>query len=652
MAFSLRQNKPRLLAIRLTLWSTLLVVAAAIYLQARPVALESGLEFAEGQALDLERDADVLVVIDYEAVEESPDNFEERDFSAAWIELFERQVGPVSVATPESLSADKIDDARLLVITHSIARDMPEVLLERSREHALDGQAVLIDRPQGEARELFGADGGAGHRQGDQITYAADLDESFADDLAHMPLFVDYIGSTGPRDEATTLMAIDGAPVIYASRFGQGAVITVDFDLPRQLVALRQGRPQPDFGLAAPESDRHRSADLVADDDLLGADVPYADLLERFVVFGAIQPYAHIPALWPFPGNMRGAVVFVHGDDLLGDDGAWPLDHERRHQASSTLLTTFDSGLSEEGAESILDRDGQIGLNWRLAHSPDVPTRREGMAGFEPFHRPISLADQRSELSDILPYGSVRSARIHGGLWLDEWDAPWAALDAAGIRQDFSLIAPDHRGYAFGSGLPTRAINQQGLPLRLRTMPIVYPIGAQDGPELETLLADSEERYHQTITVLGDPSRFARQPRMDDFQRWLGYFDAIDRHHHWAPNAADLYEYLRQRRQTPMRSRLHRRVDLPDELASESSDPTASATLLRLTVEAPRPRMTLMIPPRIGDAQFVGALEGTERVGADIVTNVLSTEPVDYSGLTLRQTRLSRGFNNLELYYQ
>ncbi len=653
MAFSLRQNKLRLLPLRLTLWSTLLVIAVGLYLHGHPIALESDLELASGEALDVDRDADILVVIDYDAIKDSPDTFSGRDFSAAWIDLFERQIGPVSVATPESLSADKIDDARLLVITHSVARDMPEVLVQRSREHAIDGQTVLIDRPRGQARQLFGADGNAGTRSAGQITYAAGLDEEIAEVLADMPMLVDYVGSTGPRDEATTLMAVDGAPVIYASSFGDGHVLTVDIDLPRQLVALKQGLPDDDFSVApAEDQTTPTSADLVADADLLGASAPYADLLERFIVFGALQPYAHLTALWPFADFAPGAVVFVHADEILGDDGAWPLEYERRHRASSTLLTTADSGLSEEGAARILDQGGQIGVQWRLPNSADAPSTPEGVAGFEPFRRPVNLDDQRQVLLDTLPHGSIRSARTHRGQWLERWDDPLAAMDHAGIRQDSSLVTPDHRGYAFGTGLPSRAFTHQGMPLSLRTMPIVVPIGADEGPTFDELLADSATRYHQAVAVLADPGRFADRPRMEAFDAWLELFDAIARHAHWAPNMADLDRYARQRRQTPMRSRVHSRVDLPDDFADRSEAPSSPATLLRLTVEAPRADMTLLIPPRIGDAEFIGALEGTERVGADIVTNRLSTEAFTYSGISLRRARLSRGFNNLELYYQ
>ena len=654
MVVSLEKKRFHLLPFRILLWSVLALVLASALIQSNPITLEAELEDSDGIEITNSAEADILVVLDYEAIRQSGSTFGERDFSAAWIDLVEQEVGPTSVATPETLSQDMIDASRMIIVTHSATQEMPDAFLDRLREHALDGNTVLIDRPQGRAREVFSADGDAGSRRGQAITHAAGLGEPFDNQLEQMPLFVDYVGSTSARTDAQTLMSIDGAPVIYAVEFGRGHVVTVDFDLSRQLVALKQGRPAEDFSVPRTGSrtgEMVRTADLIADETLVGAAVPFADLLERFVVYGVIMRFAATPALWAYPDGADGAIIFAHEDSRLGDGGAWKLDYERDQGGTSTLLTTFDSGLTAEGAEAIQDAGGHIGLAWRPIHPSMTRYEPLGIGGFTPFLQPIELPAQRRHLRSILDGGAVGTSRSLQGIWSSEWSAPLEALAEAGIRSDLSYESTTHRGYSFGTGRPFRAMNDRGMPLAIRQYPVTVPLNADEGPDVDELLAASSEGHHQLLTIVTRPSTYADYPDMERFERWLQIFDHAAHYDHRLLNVVGYAQYQRARRSTSVRSRIDRDTDLPEDVQSDETAPDHRGTLLRVTARASRRDIYLLIPEQIGDATFLDALAGTERVGAEIVTSELDTEEISLAGFSLRRVRLRSGFNNLEFYY-
>ncbi len=656
MAVPSRQSKYRVLPFRLTLWSTVVLFFALAGIQQNPMTLSGSWEESSGIELTRDVDADIVVVLDYQAIRQSGSTFDDTDFSAAWIDLIEQEVGPISVATPETLSQDKIDAARVLIVTHSISRDMPQTFLERIRQHALDGHTLVIERPEGQAREIFSSDGDAGLRSGQSITHAEGMGEPYDKQLEEMPLFVDYVGSTSARDdEMQTLLSIDGAPVIYAADFGDGHVITVDFDLGRQLVTLQQGRPNNDFSVPredAISSGSPRTSDLIAGEEMLGAAVPYTDLLARFVVFGVLMRYAGIPTLWSYPNRADGAAVFVHEDGRLGDGGAWKLEYENQRGGSSTLLTTSDSGITTEGAERIEGRGGQIGLAWRPPSPPIARYEPVGIGRFQPLRKPVELAEQRARLGDTLPRGNIRTARSLHGYWAPHWSRAQEMLAAEGIRADVSYESPTHRGYSFGTGLPFRPLSEEGLPLNLRQYPVTVSATANEGPSVESLLKDSAAGHHQLITIATRPSIFADYPDIDNFEQWLETFDYVEEYNHRLLNLSEFAQFRYSRRTSLLRSRVDKRASLPQELRTSETAPGHTATLLRITARTDRRDMALLLPARIGDARYFDALEGRERVGAELVINRLDTEEISMSGFPMRRVPLERGFNNLEFYYR
>lgn len=652
MVVSLRKKRAAIWPYRLGIWSLLLLFFLLRGAHENPIAVDGELSLAEGLEITRAARSDILVVLDYEAIRQSGSTFRTRDFSVVWINLFEQEIGPVSIATPETLSAAQIEDSRITVLTSSVSGDLPPAILERLRTHVLEGNTLIVERPDGRVRELFSANGRAGVRRGQRFTHAEGLREPFAEELRRSPVFTEYIGSTAPKENSTTLLSIDGAPVVYATPFGEGTTITVEFNLGEHLVSLQQGRPDENFQLRELQNrPLPQTALLVADERLLGAPTPYADLLERFLLYGVIMHYAPTPAYWLFPGNHDGAVIFIHEDSRLGDGGGWMLEHETTYGASSTLVTTTDSGLTAEGAERIHRRGGEIGLAWRYPHPSVALYEPYGVGRFLPFRRPIPLEEQLAELRRTLPVNYVRSGRSLDGIWSQNWSEPLAALAEAGIRNDFSYETPGFRGFSFGTGLPFLAVNDQGMPLGIRVFPVISPSNADEGPSLEELLELSQSGHHQLLTIGTHPARFADYPDMEAFEAWLQTFELIQSKNHVIVNALRYDTFQRQRRAGSIRSRYLPRAPLPQAARSSRTAPNHQGRLVRATVEASERGMYLVIPAQIGDAQFLLARGGTERVGSEVVSTAIETEEASIIGFPLRRVPLSQGFNNLEFYY-
>ncbi|MBA2660867.1 MAG: hypothetical protein H0U74_01115 [Bradymonadaceae bacterium] len=649
-----RRKQRRVLPYRVAFWLTMALIATVMYLQRSPIGLDGDPQSSEGLEITREASADVLVVLDYKAIRASGESFETRDWSAVWINIIEQEVGPVTIATPQSLSQQSLSAARVVILTASVANQINDALLPTLRQWVLDGNLLVVDQPEGRLREAFSANGRAGSRRGQQITFARDLPNPFHAQLQEMPLSTSYVGSTAARNDATTLLAIDGAPAIYAATIGTGTVVTIDFNLGEQLVALQQGKPTARFAVKAaarPESSTPSTEDLVLDERLRGASVPYADLLERFIVYGVLMRYAPLPAFWQFPNGAKGAVILVHEDSQLGDGGGWMLEHETTFGAVSTLLTTVDAGLTSEGAAQINKRGGEVGLLWRLASSPAEVREPVGMGRFKPVARPIDLATQLKALKATLPVDFVRSTRTLDGWWSESWSGPFETMAANGIRIDTSYGLRSTSGFAFGTGLPFLAFDSRGMPLGVREMPVIVPAQAIAGPSLEELLRISAEGHHQALTVSMDPALFADFPDAERFEKWLAMFQSVQDAEHVMTSALRFDTYQRNRRAGSIRSRLVERAPLPENARSSATAPNHQGTVLRISAEAKARNMFIVVPQNLGERRFLIARQGAKRVQGELLSTAAVTEPASIVGFELRRIALEQGFNTIDIYY-
>jgi hypothetical protein len=659
--FESRRRQSEYTPVRATIWMLAIIVAVIVYLDNSPLELDNDVELAEGDEVTREADSDVLIVLDYDAIRDSGDTFSTRDWSAAWINLFEQEIGPTSIATPSSLSAEVLDGSRIVVLTASVADQIPAELQERFRQHALDGNLLVVERPRGELREMFSADGRAGERAGQRITFAKGLSDPYNSQLMSMPLSTQFVGSTSARSGAETLLSIDGAPAIYSVPIGDGRVVTIDFDIGEQLVALQQGRPSNDFTVSAEERTLPpKTRDLIMSDKLERSAVPYADVLERFIVWGVIGRYTPVASFWQYPGDANGAIVAIHEDAALGDGGGWMLQHESDQKTTSTLFSTVDSGLTAAGAAVIHRMGGEIGIAWKKQGAPNAIGRRIGAWGVNPFVRPLALEAQLDELRETLPTNYVRSGRVADSWWDERWDWPFRIMAAQDLRVDTSYDPSPNSGYAFGTGFPFLALGDNGLPLGIREIPVVYPAHAVKGPDLAELLVSSRDGHHQTIGWSVDPEMFADYPDMERFELWLEVFELARRYGHVITSATRLDSFQRSRRAGRIQSAIVESAQLPsktelpetDENGEVRSKDLGFGTLLRITVESKRRGLSLVIPTELDGRSFYAARAGVNRVAGELVSGDIESDRARMTGYDVRRIPLDQGFNTIDVYYR
>lgn len=644
---------------RVALWTAVAIVGLLAWLDNSPLHLDTDAKQADIAPSVNKKSADVLVVIDWRAVHDSGSTFRTQDWSAAWVGMLQQEIGPVQVLTPGSLNLDRLDEARVVVLTASVSDSVPASLRKKLRRQALDGKLIVVERPDGELREAFSANGRAGPQRGRSLTFARGLEEPYATQLTEMPVDTEYIGSTSPREGATTLLSMDGAPVVYAAPIGDGTVVTVEFDLGEQLVSLQQGRPTDDFRVEGESPAAGDTAPPTVDalpmapDKTAGAEVPWADLLERFMVHGVIGRYAPLPGLWAFPGGALGAVVPIHCDRRLGDGGGWMLEYEAEQNAASTVLSSVDSGLTAAGAAVMNRRGGEIGLFWRRAGTPEEIEERIGVLGLEPLARPLTLETQIDRLADTIP-GRPRTTKIMGRWWDRDWTAPFLQMAANGIRVDTSY-EPSTAGFSFGTGLPFEVLGPNGLPLGVWEQPVVLPAGDTGGPTLDTLLNASRRGHHQVLTWSLPSSAFADYPDMSRFDDWIGSFETIRRADHLITSVSRLNDYRRKRRASRLNSRLIRDASPPKGKGPQKEGAEAGSgkgLLLRVSVETADGRSSLMVPARIDGHRFDQARRRASRVGGKLVARKLTTEKESIVGYPVRRIPLESGSSRIDVYYQ
>ncbi|MFB6263098.1 MAG: hypothetical protein ABEL76_05655 [Bradymonadaceae bacterium] len=642
------RNASVLLA-RLLLWAPICAAAAVLYVHRHPIELDAERPDPATVRPRSTNPSDVLLVIDYDAIVASADRFSAQDWSAAWLSLFEQTIGPVAVATPDTLTADQIRRARSVVLTASVSDRVPSAVRDPLHRHVRSGGLLVQVRPEGALRERYAADGEAGRQRGHEITMAAGIPESTADRLRGMPVFAEYIGSTASREGARTLLAIDGAPVIYRLGVGEGHVLTVDFDLGEQLVSLQQGRPDERFRVRRPtatDANTPPSTEaLIAGDELRGATTPYADLLERFVVWTAMAETEPVAGFWRFPAQSEGALVPIHADDRLGDRAGWMLAHEAHRGAASTLFTTADAGLTPAGAAVAAQRGGDVGLLWRRAGTPAQRTRRVGLFGIEPFVEPTSLSEQIDELAPRLRDERIRMVKTADEWWARRWTAPLRAVSAAGVPLDVSY-EPDRPGYAFGTGLSFRPLGTSGLPLATRELPVVLPEGPRSLDAADALFEASRRTAHQAIVWRIDPERFADYPDVEQFEQWSSLIASSPERGHTVMTAREFAAFGRRRRGGELKSRYG-----PPDAVDAGRTPPETGRVLTVEGSSKLDRPALLIPRRPGDRSLLEVRVRSTRSDAQDTDEPPSTD-LRIGGAPVRRVPLPSGAFEVTAYYR
>ena len=536
--------------IRLVFWGSVLLAAFLYYLQQDPIRLDSEEALASGYALVLEAKSDVALVIDYSSYPEEATRFDEIDFSLAWLNTLQQEIGPVALFDAQELQEVDLGGFRMVFLTRSAASN--EALLPKLQSYVDRGGLLILELPSGSIREAFSADGLGGDRDPQKITNALGLENELMAALGELPLSTRLIGSSGPLDGAETLLTIDGVPVIYCKTVGAGHALTFDFDYGMLLTAIQQGQPSDELRVRNRRgSEAVETADLPAEDRLIDLDIAAADLLERFVIYGAVGRYYPVVGFWPYFDSMDGAFLVSHDEHGMGDAAAWMAEYEAEFSGSSSYFIRAPGEMTQVGLETLHGLGVDVAVEWNRHFDEGGLYRPVGVLGVEPFERALSLDEQIESLLGIydnLP--ALVTVRSFNNLWGRDWAKPFQTMHAAELRADASYAPPRGEiGYLFGTGMPFMPIDDTGLGFDLLEFPtlLVAEGTTEERERLVELLDRSQAGDHQTLSVSFDPDTFLYEPSTHFYKNWRDAYRLAAERNHWITSVRNLYRFSRAR---------------------------------------------------------------------------------------------------------
>ncbi len=631
---------------RVALWSVIGLGALLAYLHHNPIELSSEDREMPGTLITLDAVSDFLLVVDYDNMNPAPDAFESIDFSLAWLNTLQQEVGPVALIDAPSIPERDLGRYRVVVLTRSAASNSS--WLPKLKGYVDRGGVLILEMPTGALREAFSADGQGGLRAPQRITQAVGLEADALSALEPLQLstITRLIGSAGPLDKAETLMTMDGVPVVYRKRLGAGWVITVDFDYGMLLTAIQQGRPIEGFRVRNVRgSSAIETADLAIQEELVTSTVPIADLIERFMVYGVIDLCYPVIGFWPFLDGSDGAFVVTHDERGMGDRAAWMAEHESGFSASSSYFIRLPGTVTGDGLNYLTSLGVDVALEWDRDLDGGGAYRPLGLLGIQPLRKALTLAEQgdllRERATDLPHLLTVRS-RDH--LWGRAWTQPFRIMAAYDLRADASYAPPPGTvGYAFGTGLPFMPLDDNGLAFNLLEFPtLLVATGAEQEAEiLAQVLRNSQLNDHQAVTISFAPDSFRHQPSAALFETWRSAYRIAAENGHWITSVRNLFRFSRARHNSEIHS--HR-----TELQVERRN----LHVVRLETLALESGMHLSVPQAIGERTFSAARRGLSRAqGQELLTEQLSTRPVTVSGFQRILVPLSKGFNAIDVLY-
>ena len=451
---------------------------------------------------------DIVLVSDFKAIEKAAalKSFDTMVWSQAWMNLLEQECGYALNIDVHRLTPDIISQARAIIITRSCFEGAAINTFQTDIAKAAEsGLTIVLEQPSNAWFQLSGVkfsdDYGntcGGYWQGEALNYC-DLPriingpgQEMLMILEEMPAFTWIRKLKSQIPDCKGYGHMNDETLYFIRGTGTGRVITLAFDFGAQIQAMQQGLPAgPGFtvrercGLVPgiPEAQ-----DLVQDVRFLHNDIPYMDIMEDWL-FSLISDNSYIASLWRFPYDKDGLMLITHDEEAKGNQAFTRLFKEDKELGINPGVFIVDHNLSKNWPQGTLP--ACIGIHWDR---------------FWPYS---SLATQ---LEDFRKNGiSPRLNRTHFLLWGNDYAAPFRKLAAQNIELDMTYGPNRGKGYLFGTGLPFRALDSNGFELGVREL----PFEAQEnwaGADItfwEKLLDESKANYHQSLSILLHPHRFA-----------------------------------------------------------------------------------------------------------------------------------------------
>jgi hypothetical protein len=632
---------------RLVFWTVAVLAALAWFVDSRPFELDAGDPELAGRLPEVQDPGDTLVVLSTDAIAQSAARGEVAG-AWSWVDMFQQEVGPVRVLDVEALDPEATVGARFVIFTRSACDwSRANELIAPITELLNRGTTVVLEMPAGELRSTWAADGGGGLRTPSSITALAGVDETAAQDLRRMPLLTSFIGNTRPLADAVTLVAFDGAPVIYARPVGTADVIIFEFDLGQQLMHMQQGLPRPDFSVRPRVAGRRvHAADLVADSSLMDSDVPWADLLERYVVHRVIGRRNAMFAFWAWPDGKNGGLLTSHQAHTIYGRPLWMSIHERGLEARSATFVAAPPEPVDPGTLDDNEQSGHAALLWFLDPS-EAGLHRSWSAGpFTLLVQPMTLVSQLEQLEESLgERADVRGVRLAHGRWSDDWTGAYRAMDAVDLSYSVSYgPGPDTpSGFLFGTCQPFTPRDTNGLPFALREVPACFvdPSTPEESEALIEFIQNAAER-HWGIHLLTSSDRFQRSPSMTGFDAWRDALVLARELNLWIGGAGEYVTFLRRRQESELQMRGR-------EISARDSDGTPRVIDYTIDVETSQAGLTVMLPETSEGLRLARVTRGNRE--SQFLGDEVITRESTLLGENVQLVVLNPGFTTLGLRY-
>jgi hypothetical protein len=488
---------------------------------------------------------------------------DELDCSYGWYNSLWQFYGSFATALTRNLSPEFLAGRNVVIVPRRVARAMPATGVGALAEFARQGGQLILEQPGPGWEQLTGVGATTGSPQPARSITSVEGLAARGRMRTHLP-DVPLAGRLTPAAPADpwpagpTLLDVNGQPGLLANRHGEGRVYTFLFEFGCTITALQQGRPVEGmrFSRRASGSDSLiPTAERVADESMLQAEAPLADLLEH-AVFHRLSEFRPLPRLWPYPDDAAGTFLVSHPTPADIRPTLGYLDWANEQEAPATVFAAPDR-LSEEEAALAANAGADMGLLWVRGINRPRATRSIGVGAIRPLARELSLRDQLTMLDMKLPEDSVPEvARVEGARHRADWSTTFRQLAAADLRVDnsFGPVAEDQYGYLFGTGYPFYPVDRQGLPLPILELPFVMHGPNLSRDRLRSMLRASQDYYHQTLTISVPSYGMRRTPSPDMLLAYRDAFDLAEDHDHWVTSMSDLKEFMSARRRSVLTS--------------------------------------------------------------------------------------------------
>lgn len=508
------------------------------------------------------------------AARRADEGFDQGEWSEAWVNLFEQELGHYAHSSPVELTAGSFARRDLVAIAHDAQARLTGELRSRAEDFVSQGGVLILERPDASWSRLSGIrlrdeehdptlERVALSNADQRILGARVLDEMRALPLPARLHSLEEV----PDKRISRLLHMDHWPALVSSDHGEGKVLSLGFDLGRLLLVLQQGAP------TAPDYSVHKrwgfydyileSHDLVWDEAYLENEVPAADVLERCLLRAARLQHP-LPSWWGFPDRAPGLLLMTHDEDLQAASSCeLLLEHELETGSQATYFLIAPRRISETWPPEAVRRFAKAGADLQL-HWNRFPMAN-GIWKLEPFAYVHSLADQIDSLNAALlaggspELGSRELPLINRNHYL-MWDAshftrPFRELAQAGVAMD-STYGPNRgaRGYLFATGRPFFPLDVDGSRFDLRELPFVSQEdwGGENEAWFRRMFAASESRYHCAIACIFHPHLIVREE--SGARLWKAVGSLAEQYGHTAITFSDYLRFLEARRASALRT--------------------------------------------------------------------------------------------------